>query len=83
VSDDLLQHVDKPVREQRRFTIPERSLEFPQVSRTVLYETVTKKCQMGAQIPGGNFSDVGIQKLVSRYDKCLNSEGDYVDKLPT
>jgi hypothetical protein len=26
------------------------------------------------------FFDVGIQKLVSHYDKCLNSEGDYVEK---
>jgi predicted aldo/keto reductase-like oxidoreductase len=26
------------------------------------------------------FFDVGIQKLVSHYDKCLNSEDDYVEK---
>ena len=26
------------------------------------------------------FYDAGIVKLVSRYDKCLNSEGDYVEK---
>jgi hypothetical protein len=25
--------------------------------------------------------DVGISKLVSRYDKCLNVESDYVEKL--
>jgi hypothetical protein len=24
--------------------------------------------------------DVGIQKLISHYDKCLNSEGDFVKK---
>jgi hypothetical protein len=43
VTDDLVQHVDKVVRERRRFTISELSLEFPQVYRMVLYETVTKK----------------------------------------
>jgi hypothetical protein len=43
VTDDLVQHVDKVVRKQRRFTISEISLEFPQVCRTVLYEIVTKK----------------------------------------
>ena len=26
------------------------------------------------------FYDAGLVKLVSRYDKCLNSEGDYVEK---
>ena len=26
------------------------------------------------------FYDSGIVKLASRYDKCLNSEGDYVEK---
>jgi hypothetical protein len=28
----------------------------------------------------GTFYDAGIVKLKSRYDKRLNSEGDYVDK---
>jgi len=56
VTDNLVQHVDKVVRERCRFTISELSLELPQVCRTVLYETVTKKtwlpqvlCQMGAK----------------------------------
>jgi hypothetical protein len=26
------------------------------------------------------FSDIGIQKRIPRYDKCLNSGGDYVEK---
>jgi hypothetical protein len=43
VTDDLVQHIDKVVRERRRSTISELSLEFPQFCRTVLYETVTKK----------------------------------------
>jgi len=43
VTDDLVQHVDKVVRERCQFTISELSLEFPQVCQTVLYEIVTKK----------------------------------------
>ena len=43
VTDDLVRHVDKVVRERRKFTISELSLEFPQVCGTVLYEIVTKK----------------------------------------
>jgi hypothetical protein len=27
-----------------------------------------------------NFFDTGIQKLITRYDKCLNSRSDYVEK---
>ena len=27
-----------------------------------------------------DFYDTGIQKLVPRYDKCLNSRGEYVEK---
>jgi hypothetical protein len=27
-----------------------------------------------------DFFDTSIQKLISRYDKCLNSGGDYVEK---
>ena len=56
VTDDLVRHVDKVVRERRKFTISELSLEFPQVCGTVLYEIVTKKkwlpqvlCQMYAK----------------------------------
>ena len=31
-------------------------------------------------IPGGKLLRHRIQKLVPRYDKCLNSEGEYVEK---
>jgi hypothetical protein len=27
-----------------------------------------------------DFFDTGLQKLIPRYDKCLNSGGDYVEK---
>lgn len=42
VTDDLVERVDKVVRERRRFTISELSCEFPQISRTVLHEIVSK-----------------------------------------
>ena len=33
-----------------------------------------------ANIPGGTFYEEGIQKLVPRYDKCLNNGEEYVGK---
>ena len=30
--------------------------------------------------PGGLLEEEGISKLVSRYGKCLNVQGDYVEK---
>lgn len=43
VTDELLAKVDEKIRENRRFTITELSLSFPQVSRTLLFEIVTQK----------------------------------------
>jgi hypothetical protein len=36
------------------------------------------KTRLSSQV--ANFSDTGIQKLIPRYDKCLNSGGDHVEK---
>jgi hypothetical protein len=41
VSDDLDQSVDQEIYERWRFTISGLSCEFPQISRTVLYEIIT------------------------------------------
>jgi hypothetical protein len=41
VSDDLVRSVDQKICERRRFTISEFSCEFPQISYTLLYETIT------------------------------------------
>ncbi|GFV70112.1 HTH_48 domain-containing protein [Trichonephila clavipes] len=43
VTDELVAKVDEKIRENRRFTITELSLSFPQVSRTLLFEIVTQK----------------------------------------
>jgi hypothetical protein len=40
VSDDLVQSVQQKNCERRRFTISELSYEFPQTSRTLLYEII-------------------------------------------
>ena len=40
VSDDLVRKVNERVRDDRRFTISDLSLHFPQISRTLLYNIV-------------------------------------------
>jgi len=41
VNDDLVHKVNETVRDDRRFTIFDLSLHFPQISRTLLYDTVS------------------------------------------
>ena len=43
VTDELVQKVDQCVSGNRRFTIPGLPEEFPQISRTNLYRTVTDR----------------------------------------
>jgi hypothetical protein len=43
VSDDLVQNVDQKTCERRSFTISELSCEFPETSRTLLYEIITAR----------------------------------------
>jgi len=38
VNDDLVRKVNERVRDDRRFTIPDLFLHFPQISRTSLYD---------------------------------------------
>jgi hypothetical protein len=33
-----------------------------------------------AELTGGRLFDTGVQKLIPRCDKCLNSSGDYDEK---
>ena len=40
VNDDLVRKVNEKVRDDRRFTISELSLHFPQISRTLFYDIV-------------------------------------------
>jgi len=41
VNDDLVRKVNERVGDDRRFTISELSLHFPQISRTLLYDIVS------------------------------------------
>ena len=41
MNDDLVRKVNERVRDDRRFTISDLSLHFPQISRTLLYITVS------------------------------------------
>jgi len=41
VNDDLVHKVNERVREDRRFTISDLFLHFPQISRTLLYDIVS------------------------------------------
>jgi hypothetical protein len=43
-------------------------------------EDVKRAVQMWLSSQAATFYDEGIQKLVSRYDKCLNNGGNYVEK---
>jgi hypothetical protein len=43
VSNNLVQSVEQKIGEKRGFIISELACEFPQISRTLLYETVTVK----------------------------------------
>jgi hypothetical protein len=42
------------------------------------YWGVDGRCQNLAELTG--FFDIGIQKLIPLYDKCLNSSSDYFEK---
>jgi histone-lysine N-methyltransferase SETMAR len=87
-TDDLVQHVDKLVRERCRFTISELSLEFPQVSGMVLYEIVTKKLgyhKFCARWVPKMLTDVQKTQrmaLVSTFLQYYDDEGDeFLDKI--
>jgi len=41
MNGDLVRKVNERVRDDRRFTISDQSLHFPQISRTLLYDTVS------------------------------------------
>ena len=41
VNDDMVCKVNKRVRDERRFTISDLSLHFPQISRILLYDIVS------------------------------------------
>jgi len=79
VNDDLMRKVNEGVRDDRRFTIYDLSLHFPQISRTLLYD-LKDEVQKWLTSQAAALYEEGIQKLVPRYDKCLNNGGEYVEE---
>ena len=79
MNGDLVRKVNERVRGDRRFTISDLSLHFPQISRTLLYDIVSSHFGWLTS-QAAAFYEKGIQKLVHRYDKCLNNGGEYVEK---
>jgi hypothetical protein len=71
VNDDLVRKVNDRVRDDRRFTISDLSLHFPQISTALLYDIVSSHL---------GYRKVCLQKLVPRYNKSLNNGGEYVEK---
>jgi len=41
MTDDLVRKLNEKVRDDRRFTISDLSLHFPQISRTLIYDIVS------------------------------------------
>ena len=84
IMDTLKQKVNCIIREIQYFTVSEVYEQCPDVSRTVVYEIVTKHLRyrkmdwLNSQ--AAFWYEEGISKLVSQYNKCLNVQGDYVEK---
>ena len=75
ITDALKEKVTRIIRENRHFTMSEAYEQCSEVSRN---------CHRTFAIPQNSqaafWYEEGISKLVSRYDKCLNVQGDYVEK---
>ena len=83
VNEDLVRAAEEKIRENRRYTITPLSQHFPQISRSLLHKIVSKVKEAVITCfvsQAASFYDEGIQKLVQRYDKCLNNGGNYVEK---
>ena len=61
VIGDLVRNVNERVRDDRRFTISDLSLHFPQISRTLLYD-LKDAVQKWLRSQAAAFYEKGIQK---------------------
>ena len=78
--------VEEKIRENIPFTITPLPLHFPQISRSLLHKIVSEVKEVVTTCfasQAATFYDEGIQKLVQRCDKCLNNDGNYVEKWCT
>ena len=82
-NEDLVRAFEEKMRENRRLTITPLSLHFPQISRSLLHKIVSEVKEAVTTCfasQAASFYDEGIQKLLQRYDKCLNNGGNHVEK---
>ncbi|XP_075229662.1 uncharacterized protein LOC142329169 isoform X20 [Lycorma delicatula] len=83
VNRELVQKINAKVRENRRITISELSDEFPQISRTVLFEVVTERLgyrKFRSKEQAGDFFATRISKFVTR-STTENTEGNITGDL--
>ena len=88
VTPDLVKQIEVKIRENGRFTTTDLAEFFPSVSRKTVHLIVTENLHFrkicARWVPKTQQAlhsfDTGIQKLVTRYNKCLDSAGDYVEK---
>jgi len=92
MTPDLIQQTEVKIRENRCFTITDLAELFPNVSRKTVHRIVTENLQFHSdaevettvnnwlQQQAVEFFDTGFQKLVTRYNKFLDSASDYVEK---
>ena len=84
ITDALKEKVNRIIRENRHLTISEAYEKCPEVSRALVYQIVTQTFAIPQNLftlgQAAFWYKEGISKLVSRYDKCLNVQGDYVEK---
>jgi len=57
VNDDLVRKVNEIVRDDRRFTVSDLSLHFPQISRTLLYVMSVVANIAGGRILCGGYTE--------------------------
>jgi len=84
VTNELVAKINEKIHENRRFTITEL---FPNMKTWFATQRFDDDTELQAGVnewlkfQAVKFYDDGVNKLVHRYDKCLNLNGDYVEKV--
>jgi hypothetical protein len=80
VTADLLDQANEKIRENRIFTMSELSTHFSFHTTRNRHGALAISQIVCEVVWQQSSSTRGIQKLVPRYDRCLNFGGDYVEK---
>ncbi|KAG8280137.1 hypothetical protein J6590_088641 [Homalodisca vitripennis] len=91
VSDRVVEKVETILLEDRRITIQELALLIPEISSETFHKILTDKlgdhkvcarwvCLQKTIGLAAEFYNMGIEKLEHRLQKCLDINGDYVEK---